>query len=288
MRQEVTAASGRGEEAFRWVQEVESKKSGFDDFAESGAGFDSLDAKLASCLAKLTHGELGRRITLKMETAAKSGQMIRGRQILWMVYQHFRLNQSYGSLYQVSDLMAVRMKGDSLESFVNTWDSVIAGMHKEPEPEIVENLFYQQIKGHAALREDIAHYDRSPEEHPDHTYDFLRLCVARYLDRKRQDANREAHQQAFGGATPAAALAAAEDKPDKKKNGKGKGTSKSRSASKGKGRGGKRPCYAFQRGDCAKGKNCEYSHAARRPSTSSSSGKGSTSPRGKTGEKPPC
>ena len=66
VRSEVTAASGRGEAAFRWVKKTESPIATFESFRDSD-GFDSLDAKLAAALTKIATGELGRRRTLMLE-----------------------------------------------------------------------------------------------------------------------------------------------------------------------------------------------------------------------------
>ena len=51
VRSEITAASGRGQEAFRWSLETES--SSYSQLADSGR-FESLDAKLAAALRFLT------------------------------------------------------------------------------------------------------------------------------------------------------------------------------------------------------------------------------------------
>ena len=64
IRSEITAASGRGEEAFHWAMAAKRPAATFDALHDSG-GFDSLDAKLASALQKPATGELGRKITLE-------------------------------------------------------------------------------------------------------------------------------------------------------------------------------------------------------------------------------
>ena len=111
---------------------AEAPDATFDGLSESD-GYDSLDAKLAAALSKIPHGELGRRVTHKVEVCAAAGKMIKGRQILFMIYEQFRLSEVAGSLYEIGDLMSVRLKGDALEHFLITWDSVVSGMKKMPE-----------------------------------------------------------------------------------------------------------------------------------------------------------
>ena len=120
---------------------VEAEDANFETLGDS-EGFASLDAKLAAALAKISHGELGRRITHTMEVQAKAGRMVNGRQILHQIYQNYRVNEEAGALYDFTDLMAIRLKGDNqLENFLISWDSVIAGMKHVPAPDVVELLF---------------------------------------------------------------------------------------------------------------------------------------------------
>ena len=69
IRTEVTAASGRGEEAFQWVLDAESRDVTFEELYDS-KGFDSLDAKLAAALIKSANDNLGRKICLEVEKQA--------------------------------------------------------------------------------------------------------------------------------------------------------------------------------------------------------------------------
>ena len=68
--------------------EVESLDATYDLLAESGE-FMSLDVKLAAALSKLASGDLGRKLTQAKEVEAGRGKMLKGRQALWMVYEHF-------------------------------------------------------------------------------------------------------------------------------------------------------------------------------------------------------
>ena len=132
-RTEITGASGKGEKAFAWVMAVEKDGQTFDgELANPTAEFISLDAKLASALSKLTKGELGREVVQQQELAAKQCKMLKGRQILWMIHQHFAISQDAGSLYNIADLMSVRLLNDEIESFLNNWNHVLAGMESSP------------------------------------------------------------------------------------------------------------------------------------------------------------
>ena len=78
VRQEVVAASGRGDDAFTWIQAVEKDEATFENLGKSGKGYETLDAKLASAMVKTCDGSnLARDITAKTEQEAKESRVDR-------------------------------------------------------------------------------------------------------------------------------------------------------------------------------------------------------------------
>ena len=57
--------------------------------------------------------------------------------------------------------MSVKMVNDDLKGFINTWDSVLAGMKKEPENNVLEAYFHLAVKRFKPLEHDLALYDRA-------------------------------------------------------------------------------------------------------------------------------
>ena len=231
-----------------------------------GKRFIDLDPKLLAAITDKAHGELGREITQKIEEYAKQGKMFRGRQALFMVYQAMKVSEQAGALFDITDLMAVRLNGDKLEGFLNSWDATLTGMRSVPDPQTKEALFLKQVKRSESMKVEIAHYERHEIDHPDHSYEFLLSAVKRIIQKRRQDANRKNIEDALGGGKGAALPAKGKGKakgicyeyrdtgkctkpgctyshgedsaPAEGGKGKGKrGRSRSRSSSKGKGRG---------------------------------------------------
>ena len=99
--QEVAAASGRGRKTFKRLRKVEDPRCDFARLAHSGRTHKSIDVKLAAALTEIARGPLGRIFTNHMETELKAGRMIEGRQILWVVQQHFKVNEDAGAAYDV-------------------------------------------------------------------------------------------------------------------------------------------------------------------------------------------
>ena len=174
--------------------------------------------KLAAAMCLKATGELGRRITLADETEAAAGRMLRGRQILWMVYDHHKYDEERGSLYDFKDLMSVHFRGDShLEAFLSNWDSVLAGMKAQPEASLLEVLFYDQLSKSTVLREEIAHYDRARKGSEERTYAFLLEAARRYLERQRLARNRQAVAKGLGGGSSTPATRRGEEEEEERR-----------------------------------------------------------------------
>ena len=74
----VCKASGRPDEAFTWIREVEQSRKTFDQLADSG-DFVTLDAKIASGLTDLLRNDdLKRRAQKAKEEAQTEGRRVRG------------------------------------------------------------------------------------------------------------------------------------------------------------------------------------------------------------------
>ena len=95
VREVVRAASDRPDEAFRWVQEVYDKGATMESLHDTGK-FLTLDTKLLSASTKVSKGEVHRRVLNFKETEASAGRPGRGRQVLWMLHQHFKTNEEVG------------------------------------------------------------------------------------------------------------------------------------------------------------------------------------------------
>ena len=117
--------------------------------------------------------------------------MFRGRQALFMVYQAMKVSEQAGALFDITDLMAVRLNGDKLEGFLNSWDATLTGMRSVPDPQTKEALFLKQLKRSESMKVETAHYERHEIDHPDHSYEFLLSAVKRIIQKRRQDANRK-------------------------------------------------------------------------------------------------
>jgi hypothetical protein len=103
------------------------------------------------------------------------------------------------------------MGDNKLETFLSNWESVLSGMATEPDDQVKQLLFLEQLRPSAALRMDINHYDKLEPGAPDRSYAYLHRAVRRRLERERDRENRKsvacALTQAHGNAPASPPLA---------------------------------------------------------------------------------
>ncbi len=128
---EIVAASARPKRAFELILELQCPSIMYDELGQAGDDMATLDAKLSSALALVAPAEFQRTLHTKKLDAMKEGRMIAGRQILFLIDQHFRMSEMDGGVYDAEHLFS--MKGEKLQDFVTTWDQVLAGLAEGPD-----------------------------------------------------------------------------------------------------------------------------------------------------------
>ena len=255
----INAASGRPDDsALVWAMQVNDDNITDDELSKTPKKFLTLSRDIAAKLQHIASGELGRCITQLVEDWLKIGRSTPGLLVLRTIIRYFATGRAPDALYNLKDLEKIQIRSGNLEGFLNTWFLVLKGMRKEPDIEMMEITFFDAIKDHKALAEDIAHYKRYGEGsiHEDRSYEYLMRCANNSVRIARQEANRIALSRTVGGGSPAAPAT---------QGGKGKG--------KDKGKGKQQPyqsqggskkhllCRYHQEGKCSQGSKCNYSHS---------------------------
>ena len=285
-----------------WFKEATLDNATFEGLADSGASrFRSLDLKLAASMnnmIKSANADFLLSVTLKKQDAELEGKMLTGRQIAWLIYKYYQNNPNLQQMFTIRDLTDIRYKGDdTMHAFHYIWQSMLKHMGKNVlDPHTLRETLLSKIKGSKALENDLGHYYRQPEGHPDKTYDFLIRSMTSYIARTSQDKQQnrsilaafEAQLRGGGKALAApgseeplrsksaqakarrkeakaekekalAAAAASKGNPKgkgKDKKGKGKGKAKGQQGDSGY---EKPPCYFFNHGGCNKDP-CRFAH----------------------------
>ena len=59
--------------------------------------------------------------------------MIKGRQIAWLMYKHFKLCEVDGAMLEWEELLGVELKGDNLQQFDNDWGAMCLVVRELPD-----------------------------------------------------------------------------------------------------------------------------------------------------------
>ena len=128
---EVCSKSADPHITMHWIKEVETAKS-IDDLVASRSitgrrdfhDYEILDAMIASALKKLLDKHIRfrrRRVIVEERRAQKDNRFLRGRQIAYMIYVHFRATGAFEAVQGLSDLFSIRLQTTSKNS---TFDGI--------------------------------------------------------------------------------------------------------------------------------------------------------------------
>ena len=110
-------------EAMQWIKEVELVDS-VDELRSSSStrgismpNFEVLDARIASALNKIIHNsQFKRRISLEEQKAQKQDSFLRGRQIAYLIYDHFWVTGSHDSVENYTLFFEMTIFRNSIQS----------------------------------------------------------------------------------------------------------------------------------------------------------------------------
>ena len=149
-------------QAMLWIKEVEMVDS-VDDFKSSrsvrgthGPDSEVLDAKIASALHRIIHNShFKRRFSLEEQKAQKQDRFLRGRQIAYLIYDHFRVTGSHDSVGNYTDLFTISLRNDDIQEFDSKWDGILLSMTKIPPDNILEGLYKSRIRESEKLKTEL-------------------------------------------------------------------------------------------------------------------------------------
>ena len=129
---EVCTCSQFPTEAMHWIKEVEMVDS-VDDLMPSSSirgismpNFEVLDARIASALNKIINNSHCKgRISLEEQKAQKQDRFLRGRQIAYLIYEHFRVTGANDSVENYADLFTISLLNDDIQEFESKWDGIL-------------------------------------------------------------------------------------------------------------------------------------------------------------------
>ena len=75
------------------------------------------------------------------QRARKHNRFLRGRQIAYMIWDHFRATRAYDAAQDLSDLFNVFLDGDDIQDFDTRWDQPLLSSSGIPKENLLEGLY---------------------------------------------------------------------------------------------------------------------------------------------------
>ena len=123
---------------------------------------DMLDAMIASTLTRLLdkHIHFRRRVSVEEQLDQKYDRFQRGRQIAYMIYEHFCATGACEAVQGLSDLFNIRLQSDDVQVFDVRWDQALLPASGTPTEMILEGLYKSKLLDSVQLQTVSALYDQ--------------------------------------------------------------------------------------------------------------------------------
>ena len=104
--------------------------------------FDKLGAMIESALKRLLdkHIHFRKRVSVEEQRAQKFDRFLRGRQIAYIIHEHFCATGAFEAVQRLSDLFSIRLQNDDVQDFDVRWDHALLSASEMPSDVILEGL----------------------------------------------------------------------------------------------------------------------------------------------------
>ena len=178
-------------ETMLWNKEVEMVDS-VDDLRSSSStrgismpNFEVLDARIASALNQIIHNSHFKgRISLEEQKAQKQDRFNRGKQIAYLIYDHFRVTGSRDSVENYTDLFTISLRNDDIQEFDSKWDGILLFLTKIPSDDILEGLYKLRVRESEKLKKVLELYDLEIQKKLGPDYHRLKTMVKRSIEQE--------------------------------------------------------------------------------------------------------
>ena len=183
-------------EAMQWIKEVELVDS-VDDLMSSSStrgiqmpNFEVLDARIASGLNRIIHNShFKRRISLEEQKGQKQYRFLRGRQIAYLIYEHFRVTGAHDSVENYTDLFTIVLRNDENQEFDAKWRGILLSKTKIPPDDLLEGLYKVRIRESEKLKAVLELFALETHQKLGHDYDRLKTMVKRSIEQDIRNKN---------------------------------------------------------------------------------------------------
>ena len=132
--------------------------------------YDMHDAMVASASKRLfdKHVHFRKRVSVEEQRDQKYDRFFRGRQIAYMIHEHFRATGAYEAVQGLSDLFKKRLQNDDVQEFDVRWVQALLSASDTPSGVILEivqvkitgDLFSFRLSWPCTVKKPFATMDR--------------------------------------------------------------------------------------------------------------------------------
>ena len=109
--------------------------------------FEMMDAKIVSALNKIIqNSHFKKKVSLEEQKVQKEDRFPRGRQIVFMIHDYFRVNGDHDTVLDYADLFSITLCNDDVQEFDTRWDELLLSMTKTPPEDILEKKYKLKIR----------------------------------------------------------------------------------------------------------------------------------------------
>ena len=114
----------------------------------------------ASALNKIIQNTgFKKKISLEEQKAQKEDRFLCGRQIAYLIFEHFRVTGIHDSVENYADLFTISLRNDDIQDFDSKWVGILLSMTKIPSDDIFEGLYRLRIRESEKLKIVLELYD---------------------------------------------------------------------------------------------------------------------------------
>ena len=140
--------------------------------------------------AMIAHVHFRKRVSVEEQRAQKYDRFFRGRQIAYMIYQHFRATGAYEAVQGLSDLFNIRLQNDDVQDIDARWDQALLSAREIPTNVILEGLYKSKLQDSVQHQTILALYDQETVRNNEHTtYLRLKTSVKLHFDQTMRTRN---------------------------------------------------------------------------------------------------
>ena len=88
-----------------------------------------------------------RRVSVEEQRAQKQNRFLRGRQIAYMIFDHYQANGAHEAVQGLSDLFNIFLQNDDVQEFDKRWDQILIGTSALPHENVLEGFNKMKLQG---------------------------------------------------------------------------------------------------------------------------------------------